>query len=118
MIDLSDGVGRDLPRLCAASGVGARLELEAVPIAPALIDGEDALGVDPLDLALHGGDDYELLATMAPTSVGDAARELHAAFGVPLTEIGTIVEGAGVVAISAEGAEEPLAPGGWDHFDG
>ena len=54
MMDLSDGLSTDLPRLCAASGVGARIEESSVPISDALIEAEDALSIDPLRLALSG----------------------------------------------------------------
>ncbi len=107
MIDVSDGLGLDLSRLCAASGVGARIRLADVPIGPAAT----------LDDALGGGEDYELVATLPDEASADGAREeLDEAFGVPLAEIGVIVVEPGLVAIGTTGHEAPLDPAGWDHF--
>jgi thiamine-monophosphate kinase len=107
MMDISDGLSLDLSRLLRASGVAARLELGRVPVAH-LATLEDALG---------GGEDYELLATLPdPDAVEAAAAELKEAFGVPLTEIGVVVEGDGAVAVGDDGSEHPLEPTGWDHF--
>jgi thiamine-monophosphate kinase len=116
MMDLSDGLAKDLGRLCASSRVGARVDLRSIPVAPALAEAADALGLDALDAALGGGEDYELLATMPLDRVDEAAATLHERFGVPLTVVGSIVEGEGVVAISGDGDERPLDPSGWDHF--
>ena len=116
MIDVSDGLALDLFRLCAESDVGARLELEAVPVAPALEELAGHADADPRELALSGGEDYELLATMPAESVEEAREKLDERFGVPLTVIGEIVEGSGVVAVEADGSERPLEPRGWDHF--
>jgi thiamine-monophosphate kinase len=118
MMDLSDGLSTDLPRLCAASGVGARIEESSVPISDALVEAEDALSIDPLRLALSGGDDYELLATLPADRVEGARLELKERFGVPLADIGVMIEGSGVVALAPGGREEPLQRGGWDHFGG
>lgn len=115
MIDLSDGLAKDLSRLCRESGVGARVELPRVPVAEPLRRGAPLLGVDPLDLALSGGEDYELLATIDLTHVGRAREELDERFGVTLTEVGVIIED-GLVAVDAEGRQSPLEPKGWDHF--
>jgi thiamine-monophosphate kinase len=106
MIDVSDGLALDLSRLCAASGVGARLELARVPV-HAAASGEEALG---------GGEDYELLATL-PTddAVSFAAAELRETFGTPLTAIGQIGPD-GPVAVDAGGGERSLEPAGWDPF--
>jgi len=117
MIDLSDGLAKDLSRLCRESGVGARVELSRVPVAEALRQGAPLLGVEPLELALSGGEDYELLATMDLTHVDRARAELDERFGVTLTEVGVIIE-EGLVAVDAEGRESPLEPKGWDHFAG
>lgn len=118
MIDVSDGLAKDLGRLCAASGVGARVHLPAIPVAPELHRLAEVLTLDPLEAALSGGDDYELLGTMPSGSVDVARTELEEAFGVTLTEIGAIIEGAGMVAVVAEGGERPLEPRGWDHGGG
>jgi thiamine-monophosphate kinase len=116
MMDLSDGLAKDLSRLCIASGVGARISVGDVPVAPALVHGAETLGVDAIALALSGGEDYELLATIPPDAYGITRAELLDAFGVDLTDVGEIVEGSAVIAVGADGAEEPLAPAGWDHF--
>ena len=115
MIDISDGLALDLARLCEESGVGARVRLPDVPLAPGLVDLGARVGADPMDLALHGGEDYELLAAVPPDAVADVRRVLVERFGTRLTEIGEVVEGAGVVAIRGD-LEEPLEPKGWDHF--
>lgn len=107
MMDISDGLALDLTRLCHASGVAATIAIADVPVAH-LATLEDALG---------GGEDYELLATMPDDAALDAAKaELKEAFGIPLVVIGKIVEGAGVTAVDADGAQRPLEPMGWDHF--
>jgi thiamine-monophosphate kinase len=106
MIDVSDGLAKDLTRLCAASGVGARLLSADVPVA------EGAT----MDLALGGGEDYELIATMPRENVLPAAAGIKEQFGVELTDIGEIVAGKGVVALDESGAASPLEPSGWDHF--
>ena len=116
MMDLSDGLAKDLSRLCSASGSGARVSLPAVPVAGALREGALALGIDPLALAISGGEDYELLATIDPSAVRTVASELKERFGVTLTDIGTIVEGSGLVTVDAGGREATLEPKGWDHF--
>jgi thiamine-monophosphate kinase len=115
MMDLSDGLAKDLSRLCEASGVGARVELARVPVAEALRRAAGFLEVDPLELALGGGEDYELLATIDLTNLERARNDLHERFGVTLTDVGVIIDD-GLVAVDAEGRESPLEPKGWDHF--
>lgn len=115
MMDLSDGLAKDLSRLCAESGVGARLDLSRVPVSPALRQAAPALGVDALELAIGGGEDYELLATIDATDVDRARAQLSERFGVTLTEVGVIIEG-GLVATGPDGVERVLEPKGWDHF--
>ena len=116
MMDVSDGLALDLARLCAESSVGARIELDAVPIAPALVELAGVLSVDPLELALTGGEDYELLSVLDPMVVEKARTRLYDRFGVPLADIGEVTEGSGIVAVDASGTERPLEPRGWDHF--
>jgi thiamine-monophosphate kinase len=113
MIDVSDGIVQDLGHLCAASGVGARLEARAVPVSAAY---RAALGADRR-LALTGGEDYELLCTVATHNIKRLERA-KARLGCPLRCIGEIVRGHGVRVVDAGGAELRLGKGGFDHFDG
>lgn len=112
MMDLSDGLSSDLPRLCAASLVGAKVELERIPqvrIPTSLLKQ----GLRPLPLALHGGDDYELLFAVRPAK----ARLLPNRFqGVALTAIGEITQGRGLVVLDEHGRAVHLAAHGWDPF--
>jgi len=112
MMDLSDGLSSDLPRLCAASGVGARLESSRIPQARNSNDARKH-GLDPFELTLHGGDDYELLFTVPPKK----AKSLPNAFqGVKLTPIGRTTEETSLVVCNENGRERPLSAGGWDPF--
>jgi thiamine-monophosphate kinase len=115
MIDLSDGLGIDLHRLCAESDVGARLRLADVPTASGLEVLAEALGTDARSLVVGGGEDYELLATMPPEVVEPTAHKLIERFGTPLTVIGEITT-EGMLAVGPDDVEEPLERMGWDHF--
>ncbi len=112
MMDLSDGLSTDLSRLCAASGVGARLKADKIPAAQAPVTKKRSQ-LNLLDLALNGGDDYELLFTVRPSQ----ARRIPSAFrGLPLSCIGEIRRERQLMLIGSEGREETLAPHGWDPF--
>jgi thiamine-monophosphate kinase len=112
MMDLSDGLSSDLPRLCAASGVGARVEEAKIPLIKASDAARD-IGVDPLRLALGGGDDYELLFTVP----SNKTKVLPGTFcGVSLTAIGKITRGAELLLVEKDGRERRLLPSGWDPF--
>ena len=107
-IDLSDGLAADLPRLCKASGVGARVDLAAIPVHPAERRGVQA--------ALRGGEDYVLLFT-APRRKEERLRYLPARAGARPRRIGEILPpGAGIEYVAASGARRPLAPGAFEHF--
>jgi thiamine-monophosphate kinase len=108
-IDISDGLVADLNQICKASQVGARLEVERVPIEPAL---KTAFGEKALELALSGGEDYELLFTASSEIV---ERVKKAASG-PITAIGEITAGKGVTLIGKQGKPFALKKAGWEHF--
>ncbi|HYT30620.1 MAG TPA: thiamine-phosphate kinase [Actinomycetota bacterium] len=116
MIDVSDGLSVDLWRLCRASGVAAAVTLGRVPLAPALEPLARVIEVDPLALALGGGEDLELIATLPADAVRSAAASLAERFATALTDIGEIRAGSGLVAVSEDGAERPMEPEGWDHL--
>ena len=110
-IDLSDGLVSDLAHICKASNVGARLFFDQIPIHPLV---RDSFPDDCLNLALSGGEDYELLFT-GRVEVMDRVEEL---MPCPLSVIGEIVsEGPGKVRLLDEqGKEIRIEREGWEHF--
>lgn len=115
-MDLSDGLAGDLPKLCAASGVGARVETARLPISEALRQTAETLGRDPYALALAGGEDYELLLAVAPADV-EAVQSAMSEVGVVSTVIGEVTRsGLSVVAPDGVEAELSATARGWDHF--
>ncbi len=114
MMDLSDGLSTDLARLCGASRTGARLFAERIPKCEAGAASR-GLRLDRLKLALHGGDDYELLFTVRKSQLARIPKS----FGdVPLTAIGEITRERGIVLTDRDGRSSQLHPGGWDPFAG
>ena len=109
MIDLSDGLSTDLEHICQESHVGAEIEASAIPQAQ-LGSGKNKDRV-ALDVALHGGEDYELLFTSAKSIPSNVA-------GVKVTRIGRITKAAGMQVIGVEGKRQPFHAKGWEHFKG
>ncbi len=113
-LDVSDGLVADLGHLCDVSKVGAAVEVAKLPLSPA---ARAALALDPrlIETVLTGGDDYEILFA-APASAAEAIERAALAAGVPLAEIGRIIEGAGVEALGPDGRALALTRGGYRHF--
>jgi len=105
-MDLSDGLTRDLPRLCRESAVGAEVEARALPRAVGFSRLCQALGENALDLAVEGGEDYVLLFTL-PAEI-DAPEGCH--------RIGKVIEGRELRLLRDDG-EASWPRGGWDHLD-
>ena len=114
-MDLSDGLSTDLLDLCTQSGVAAVVDPASLPIDPKAAGLARAGGGDPLELALHGGEDYQLLLAIAPDELGEV-RELARVFGAEITAVGTFVEGEPAVSVRDASGERPLLPRGHDHF--
>ena len=112
-MDVSDGLLGDLGKLCAASGVGALVQLERLPLSAALVARFDAVAAERL--ALGGGDDYELVFTVPPSA--ERSLETALAGGVRITRIGEIVSGAGVRCLR-DGQPVDAGIPGYDHFAG
>lgn len=112
MIDTSDGFSTDLGHICKASGMGAKVFAAKIPLVnvpPEL----QRIGLDPLQMAVNGGEDYELLFTMPKRLAGRLPGQLE---GVPITVIGEIARGKAITLIDDLGRGKPLRPGGWDPF--
>jgi len=108
-MDVSDGISTDLGRLAEASGVGATVQQGLLP-KPARLGFRET---DWLALALHGGEDYELLFTVSPPKISLVPRTFQ---GTPLHRIGEITKSEDMRLIGLDGTERKLEPGGYDHF--
>jgi thiamine-monophosphate kinase len=113
MIDISDGLSSDIAHLCEESNAGALLDASSLPIDRdvSMLCGRRAL--DPLMLALHGGEDFELLFTVSPEDVPRLPKRVD---GVAISRIGEITNQSGSVRIAEKNRVWDLAPQGFDHF--
>jgi len=113
MIDISDGLSSDLAHLCRSSRVGAMIDASRIPIDPMVINLCGRRALDPLQLALHGGEDFELLFTVSPRDLSWLPRKVD---GVPLTYIGDVTAEAGRICVSEGSRVWTLEPEGFMHF--
>ncbi len=116
MIDLSDGIARDLGHVCRASGLGAVIEAARLPMPPGLSAAAEVVGADPLELAVRGGEDYELLFTVAAADVAPLVTRA-AACGCKVSRIGRMLTEEGVFIVAADG-RRGIVSGGFEHFGG
>ena len=114
VIDVSDGLGIDSARLARASGVRLVLESQRIPISPALAAFAAEGGGDPVEIALAGGDDYELLFTLPPEAATQIASPEPE---VPVTRIGFVEAGSGAFLRGPEG-DRDVSRLGHDHLSG
>jgi len=118
MLDLSDGLAQDLPRLCAAAeggAISAEISIKNLPISRAAHQASLSDGRSPWQHALEDGEDYELCFALSP----EAAESLPAVLeGVPITKIGQFIpriEEVTIMLKMEDGRVMPMAPGGWEH---
>lgn len=122
MNDLSDGLASELHEIASASGCGARIWAERLPVSNATARLGRQLGIDPLHWALYGGEDYELLITVrggkgAPLKMRRLIRKLQKATGTTLSLIGKMLPAAdGVQLVGLDGETEKISPKGYTHF--
>lgn len=107
-VDISDGLVADLGHILEASGVGANIDANRLPLSGHL---KRLAGKAAVDLALNAGDDYELCIALSPRAWAD----LPGAIRSQLTHIGEVVAGDGLT-IKRDGRTESLPAGGYDHF--
>jgi thiamine-monophosphate kinase len=116
MIDVSDGLVTDLGHIATESRVGARVDVDAIPVSEATRTVARALGVDPLPWALSGGEDYELLFTAAPEHATDLVRTVTERTGTPVHRIGEVrPRDEGVRFVDRAGRPHAIKAG-FDHF--
>ena len=113
-MDISDGLAKDLSRMCAASGCGAQVRLADLPLSTA---AGKALAADPrLVMAIAaGGDDYEILACVPTDKASDFVAAARLA-GVGMTRIGSLAVGSEVIFEGSDGVPVSFPSSGWDHF--
>jgi len=115
MQDLSDGLATDLAHICAESGVGAVVTAENIPLSPVLHQAAKICGQSPLDWALSGGEDYQLLFTAGEQQVATLCNLVKEKTGRELFAVGHIVEGQGVFLEDA-GQRREISYRGYEHF--
>ena len=96
LIDLSDGLGGDAAHIAESSAAGLRIEAAALPLAKGVAEVATGAGLEPLQLACSGGEDYELLAAIPAERLSEAAVAIGEAAEATLTPVGEVVAGSGV----------------------
>lgn len=115
LIDISDGLASELHHICKLSKVGARVDEKKIPIHAETRAAAKHFGDDPLDFALYGGEDFELLFT-APMELREALRKKFTEqFDIACTHIG-VIENEAVRLLNSSGEIAALAAKGYDHF--
>jgi thiamine-monophosphate kinase len=112
-IDVSDGLAADLGHLLEASGVGAKLQVERLPLSPSLL--QHCTREQALNLALAGGDDYELCFTVPRENMALLKSRQHA-LGCSVNRIGEITGSGSLRCLQDDGSEWPLPVAGYEHF--
>jgi len=118
MMDVSDGVDSDIRRIMEQSSCGARIDLEQLPVSPALRSASSHHGWDLTELVLAGGEDYCLLLTVDPSAMATVSEAFREKFARELSAIGTIAGAQGRLELFRDGRPARLGKHGFDHFLG
>lgn len=113
MIDISDGLSSDLHHLCDDSKMGATIDAASLPLDENAVQLCGRRALDPLELALHGGEDFELLFTVGPENVTRLATRVD---GVSISRIGEVTAQTGIIQVREQNHVWKLQPQGFSHF--
>ena len=113
-MDLSDGLADGVRQIAEASGVGVTLDAAAIPVSPEARGWLTAHGCNPLDIALSGGDDFELVFTVRPTHRGRLRAVRRHLGDLPITRIGVVTRTRRLLVKDEQGERE--LPAGYEHF--
>ena len=117
MIDVSDGLSSDVWHIAEESNVGIAIEADRIPLAPCALDVAERLGVDPLELALASGEEFELVVAIPSAEVARTAEHVEAVTGTRISLIGTVVDAdTGCSLVMADGTGKPLLRTGFEHL--
>ena len=116
LMDISDGLASDLLQILKASGKGATVDMDKLPISPMLEKVTFEQGWDYLDLALTGGEDYELLCTVSPSHFKEVSEHFYMSFNRKLNPVGAIVKGSPAIKWMSGNKVINLEKKGFDHF--
>ncbi|MCP4643395.1 MAG: thiamine-phosphate kinase [bacterium] len=114
MLDTSDGLVQDAGHLAKAAELGVDIDPSKVPLLPALANHCEANGLDPMQIALTGGEDYELAFAMSVENHEETLDSLHKEFRTVVTVVGQFTDAWTGVRVGGE----PVETGGFDHFSG
>ena len=118
MIDLSDGLSSDLGHLMKQSGLGAEIEADRLPLSSPLRTAALQTGTDPIEYALNGGEDYELLFAVPERNIKKLEKRIQDGL-IAARRIGRMMpRRTGLRLIDSNGRSRPIAAGGWDHLRG
>ena len=118
MIDISDGLGQDIGHICDSSGVGVKIYEERLPIGSGVEEVAGMMDKDPWELALSGGEDYELCFTVPEKYVEKITSVIKEQIGTQVSVVGEILpKEAGRILVLKNGEIIPLPNSGWDHLE-
>lgn len=118
MIDVSDGLLSDLRQVCEASGLGASLVESALPLSEELRALAEINSFDPYELALSGGEDYQLIITVPPKNVGSFQAIFEKGSPCRVHDLGEMTGEEGIKIVRPDGIREEIKVSGFDHFNG
>lgn len=117
MMDISDGLGVDLLRMCQSSGVSAKINLDKIPTSAALRRMSKLYHWDPARLAVQSGEEYVLLLTVRPEEIEDLSKKFKRKFQRELYRVGEIVRGEPKIRFELHDKEVMIFEMGFDHFE-